>query len=151
MAGSWFFFILLLSCIPRSNAQKAEQIGLIYLGHASTAFQQRIIGEINEIRQRYDGVSRGISFIYRVSAAFVGNSERISVVCVCTAISASAISCMNEHVHGIRVQYIIRRELVSEENTEPAEHNIHGFGDLHLFTLRERVAFYGGGGNRDEP
>ena len=78
--------------LPRPNTQKAEQIGLIYLGHAPPAFQQGVIGAVDEIRQRQDACVVGCAFVS--GAAFVGNSSRISVVCVCTAMSASAISCI---------------------------------------------------------
>ena len=49
-----------------------------------------VVGGIDEIRQRQAGAVGGAVF-----AAFVGNSSRISVVCVCTAMSASAMSCMS--------------------------------------------------------
>ena len=80
MMGLWLFLFMFPFCVPRPNTQKAEQIGLIYLGHAPPAFQQGVIGAVDEIRQRQDACVVGCAFVS--GAAFVGNSSRISVVCV---------------------------------------------------------------------
>ena len=89
MTGLWFFLFLRLFHIPCPDMQKTEQIGLIYLGHAPAAFQQRVISTVNEIRQRQVAGVSTVSF-----AAFVGNSDNTAVVCVCTAMSANARSCI---------------------------------------------------------
>lgn len=45
-------------------------------------------------------------------AAFVGNSSRMAVVWVCTAMSASARSCIS--VDRVAVQHLIHSELIAE-------------------------------------
>ena len=44
--------LFVLARVPRPNTQKAEQISLIYLGHAPPAFQQGVIGAVYKVRQR---------------------------------------------------------------------------------------------------
>ena len=55
------------------------------------------VGGVYEIRQRQDSAFGTVGSTSGVVsfAAFVGNSSRISVVCVCTAMRASAISCIS--------------------------------------------------------
>src|SRR5699024_4482731 len=90
IASARLFLFLLLSCVPGADPEKARQIHPVDLIHAPAAFQETVVGGIDEIGQR-QAVAVGGS----VFAAFVGNSSRISVVCVCTAVSASAMSCMS--------------------------------------------------------
>ena len=69
--------------VPGADAQEAEHVHLVNLPHPPAALEQRVIGRIDEVRQRqgFTGVSVvGVSVFS--SAAFVGNSSRISVVWV---------------------------------------------------------------------
>ena len=70
-----FFFF---SGVPCPDAEETQHVHDVDFAHAPAAFQQAVIGGVNEIRQRQDGcVSASI-----IPAAFVGNSSKISVVCV---------------------------------------------------------------------
>lgn len=90
MASAGFLFFRLTPCVPRANPEKPRQIHPVDLVHAPSTLQKAVVGGIDEIRQR-QAVAAGVS----VFAAFVGNSSRMLVVCVCTAMSASAMSCMS--------------------------------------------------------
>ena len=87
---------LFFSGVPGADAEKAENVHLIDLAHPPAAFQQIVVGGIDEFRQRQDSAVgfTGSTVGVFSSAAFVGNSSRISVVWVCTAISARAMSCI---------------------------------------------------------
>ena len=80
--------------LPAADAQESENVHLVNLPHAPAAFQKGIVGGIDEIRQRQNRGISSDSGVASVLAALVGNSSRICVVCVCTAMSASAMSCI---------------------------------------------------------
>ena len=88
-----FHFVLLPPRIPRPNAQEPRHIHSVDLVHAPAAVQQAVVGRVYEVRQRQAGVVAGS--VASACAAFVGNSSSMPVVCVCTAISASAMSCIS--------------------------------------------------------
>ena len=71
-----FFLFPLPFRVPSPDVQETQHVHALNLLHAPAALQQRIVGAINEIRQRQTGLIRS------VSAAFVGNSSRMAVVCV---------------------------------------------------------------------
>lgn len=71
-----FFLFLLPFRVPRPDAQEPRHVHAVNLLHAPATLQQRVVGGIDEIRQRQTGL------ICSVSAAFVGNSSRMAVVCV---------------------------------------------------------------------
>ena len=79
---------LLPVCAPCANAQKARHVHLVDFLHAPPILQKRVVGGIDKVVQRQAGI---VSVAF---AAFVGNSSSISVVWVCTAMSASAMSCI---------------------------------------------------------
>ena len=87
MASAGFLFFRLPPCVPRADPEKPRQIHPVDLVHPPAAFQKAVVGGIDEIRQR-QAVAAGAS----VFAAFVGNSSRMLVVCVCTAMSARAMA-----------------------------------------------------------
>ena len=89
-----FLLFLLLPGLPAADAKESENVHLVNLPHAPAAFQKGIVGGIDKIRQRQNRGISSDSGVASVLAAFVGNSSRICVVCVCTAMSASAMSCI---------------------------------------------------------
>ena len=82
---SGLFLFSILTGFPCPHMQKAEQIAPVYLGHFPPAVYERVVRRVDESRQRQTVVS--------VCAAFVGNSVSTFVALVCTAMSASAMSC----------------------------------------------------------
>ena len=76
--------------LPRPDAEEAGHVHAVDLIHAPSALEQGIVGGIDEFRQRQAGF-----FSACVAAGVVGKSLRMPVVCVCTARSASATSCMS--------------------------------------------------------
>ena len=96
-AGHGLFFLLPLPGVPGADAEEAEHVHLVDLAHTPSALQQIIVGGIDEVRQRQDSAFGTVGSTSGVvsSAAFVGNSSRISVVCVCTAMRARAMSCIS--------------------------------------------------------
>ena len=62
--------------------EEAEQVHLVDLPHSPPALQQIVISGIDEFGQRQDSAVGVTGFTVGVfsSAAFVGNSSRISVV-----------------------------------------------------------------------
>ena len=76
--------------LPCPDAEEAGHVHAVDLVHAPTALEQRVVGGIDELRQRQAGF-----FSACVAAGVVGKSLRMLVVCVCTAIRASATSCMS--------------------------------------------------------
>ena len=76
-------------CAPRADAQKAQHVHSVNLIEFPSRFHERVVGGIDVVRQRQDsGVCAGSV------AAVVGKSDSTSVVWACTAISASAMSCI---------------------------------------------------------
>ena len=84
-----FLLFLFLAGVPCAHTEKAQHIHAVDLAHTPAAFQKRIVCIHDEIVQRQPG------FVMSVCAAFVGNSLRTPVVWVCTAMSASAMSCIS--------------------------------------------------------
>ena len=70
-----------------SEIDSMDMLG--FLGVRAWNAQKRIVSIHDEIVQRQPG------FVMSVCAAFVGNSLRTPVVWVCTAMSASAMSCIS--------------------------------------------------------
>ena len=80
-APGLLLFLLILR-VPGADTEKAEQIHIVNLSHPPPAFQQIVVCGINEFRQRQDsamGVTGSTVGVFS-SAAFVGNSSKISVV-----------------------------------------------------------------------
>ena len=86
--GSRFF--LLPTRLPCPQLQKARHVHAVDLVHAPAALQQRVVRGIDKFIQRQAGFASVCGV-----AAFVGKSLRMPVVCVCTAMSASATSCIS--------------------------------------------------------
>ena len=49
-----FLLFLFLPGLPAADAKEAEQVHLVNLPHTPAAFQQRVVGGIDEVRQRQD-------------------------------------------------------------------------------------------------
>ena len=80
--------------IPRADAQESHHVHLVDLRHGPAVLQQRIVGRVDVLRQRQIAVEGVVSVSFvTVAVGFVGKSSSTSVVCVCTAMSASARSC----------------------------------------------------------
>ena len=71
-----FFLFLLPFRVPSPDVQETRHVHAVDFLHAPAALEKRVVGGIDEIRQRQTGL------ICSVSAAFVGNSSRMAVVCV---------------------------------------------------------------------
>ena len=85
-----FFLFAFPLCAPRADAQKAQHVHSVDLIEFPAGFHEGIVGRIDVVRQRQDsGVCTGSV------AAVVGKSDSTSVVWACTAISASAMSCIS--------------------------------------------------------
>ena len=85
-----FFLFILPLCAPRADAQKAQHVHPVDLVEFPSGLHEGVVGGVNVIRQRQDsGVCAGSV------AAVVGKSDSTSVVWACTAISASAMSCIS--------------------------------------------------------
>lgn len=79
---------MLFSCIVRADAQEAQYVHAVDLAHPPAALQEAVVSGVDKVGQRQ------LRFV-SAFAAFVGKSLKTSVVCVCTAMSASAMSCMS--------------------------------------------------------
>ena len=76
--------------VPCPQAQKAQHVHSVDLVEFPAGLHEGVVGGVNVIRQRQDsGVCAGSV------AAVVGKSDSTSVVWACTAISASAMSCIS--------------------------------------------------------
>lgn len=82
----WRAFFLLAIRFPCPDFQESEHVHAVNVVEVPTSVEERIVGGIDIIVQRQAFAA--------VSAAFVGKSDSTSVVCVCTVINASAISCI---------------------------------------------------------
>ena len=92
------FLFLLTPGVPCPNFQEPEHVHAVDFIKSPAGFHQRVVGGVNVIGQRQDSVAvSGIGSVTGASsvAAFVGKSESTSVVCACTAMSASAMSCIS--------------------------------------------------------
>ena len=81
---------MLFSCIVRADAQEAQYVHAVDLAHPPAALQEAVVSGVDKVGQRQLRLGFVSAF-----AAFVGKSLKTSVVCVCTAMSASAMSCMS--------------------------------------------------------
>ena len=89
-SSAGFFLFAFPLCAPRADVQKAQHIHSVDLVEFPSGLHEGVIGGINVIWQRQNsGVCAGSV------AAVVGKSDSTSVVWACTAISASAISCIS--------------------------------------------------------
>ena len=79
--------------LPHPDAQKARHVHAVDLVKLPAAGHQGVVGGVDVVRQRQ--AVAGVSVCGVASAAFVGKSESTSVVCVCTAMSARAMSCIS--------------------------------------------------------
>ena len=94
-----FLFVLLPPCVPRPHAQKAGHIHPVDLVHPPAALQQAVVRRVDEIRQRRAVCVCGCSVSFSACAAFVGNSSRMLVVCVCSDTTRSrSVSLMRSHL-----------------------------------------------------
>ena len=82
MSGRGFFLFPI--GFPRADFQKSEHVHAVDIVEPPTGIEERIVGGIDVIVQRQ--FSRGTASVGVVSvvasAAFVGKSDRTSVVCV---------------------------------------------------------------------
>ena len=88
--------------VPCPQAQEAQHIHGIQFRHSPPGLQQFVVGGVDVFRQRQAScgiVTSGFSASARIcsascTAGIVGKVSSTSVVWVCTAISASAMSCI---------------------------------------------------------
>ena len=98
------FLFLIAFGFPCPHLQIAEHIHAVDVRHLPPVFQQGIVGSVDKLRQRQIAVSLfGVvsGFVSVVGfgwsgAAFVGNSDSMDVVWVCTAMRVSAMSCIRQ-------------------------------------------------------
>ena len=71
--------------VPGTEPYIAHHIHFVYIFHTPSVFQHGVVCAVNVIRQRQ-------SLFVTGAVGFIGNSDRASVVAVCTAISATGMS-----------------------------------------------------------
>lgn len=97
------FLFLLPAGIPCPQAQKAQHVHFVDFLHPPAVLHQFVVGGVDVFRQGQAScgiVTSGFSASARIcsascTAGIVGKVSSTSVVWVCTAISARAMSCMS--------------------------------------------------------